>query len=69
MDHRELRYELVGHVGVVTLDRPEARNALTHRTYAELEDAEAREHDPTVVFVDDENRVARLGPEVAGAVA
>lgn len=38
-------------------------------SYAELEDAEAREHDPTVVFVDDENRVARLGPEVAGAVA
>ena len=38
MDHRELRYELVGHIGVVTLDRPEARNALTHRTYAELED-------------------------------
>ncbi|MEO1062562.1 MAG: enoyl-CoA hydratase-related protein [Actinomycetota bacterium] len=38
MDHRELRYETVGHVGVVTLDRPDARNALTHRTYAELED-------------------------------
>ncbi len=38
-------------------------------SYAELEDAEAREHDPTVVFVDDNNRVARLGPEVAGAVA
>jgi enoyl-CoA hydratase len=27
------------HVGVITLDRPEARNALTWRTYAELEDA------------------------------
>ena len=38
-------------------------------SYAELEDAEAREHDPTVVFVDGGNRVARLGPEVAGAVA
>jgi aspartate 1-decarboxylase len=38
-------------------------------SYAELEDAEAREHDPTVVFVDGQNRVARLGPEVAGAVA
>jgi aspartate 1-decarboxylase len=38
-------------------------------SYAELEDAEAREHDPTVVFVDGHNRVARLGPEVAGAVA
>lgn len=38
-------------------------------SYAELEDAEAREHGPTVVFVDGQNRVARLGPEVAGAVA
>jgi enoyl-CoA hydratase len=35
----ELRYEEHGHVGVITLDRPEARNALTHTTYAELEDA------------------------------
>jgi enoyl-CoA hydratase len=34
----ELRYEERDHVGVVTLDRPEARNALTHTTYAELEE-------------------------------
>jgi enoyl-CoA hydratase len=48
-DYQELRYEVVplsegadpaqGHVGIITLDRPEARNALTWRTYAELEDA------------------------------
>jgi enoyl-CoA hydratase/carnithine racemase len=35
----ELRYEEHGHVGVLTLDRPDARNALTYTTYAELEDA------------------------------
>jgi enoyl-CoA hydratase len=35
----ELRYEEQDHVGVITLDRPEARNALTHTTYAELEEA------------------------------
>ena len=35
----ELRYEEHDHVAVITLDRPEARNALTHTTYAELEDA------------------------------
>jgi enoyl-CoA hydratase len=35
----ELIYEVRGHVGVITLNRPEARNALTHTTYAELEDA------------------------------
>lgn len=35
----ELRYEESGRVGVITLDRPEARNALTFTTYAELEEA------------------------------
>jgi enoyl-CoA hydratase/carnithine racemase len=39
MAYRELTYETVGDVGVITLDRPEARNALTARTYRELEDA------------------------------
>ena len=34
----ELRYEESDHVGVLTLDRPEARNALTFTTYAELEE-------------------------------
>lgn len=35
----ELTYELQGTVGVITLDRPEARNALTFTTYRELEEA------------------------------
>ena len=39
MAYRELRYEVDGDVGVITLDRPEARNALTHTTYRELEEA------------------------------
>ena len=39
MTYTEIRYEEQGHVGVITLDRPEARNALTHTTYAELERA------------------------------
>lgn len=38
-------------------------------SYAEMDDAEARAHVPTVVFVDEGNRVERVGPEVAGAVA
>ena len=37
--YTELTYEVDGDVGIVTLNRPEARNALTHTTYAELEDA------------------------------
>jgi enoyl-CoA hydratase len=39
MSYEELRYETVGEVGVITLDRPDARNALTYITYRELEDA------------------------------
>lgn len=38
-------------------------------SYGEFEDAEAREHEPTVVFVDGRNRVARRGVEVAPAPA
>ena len=39
--YTEIRYEARGDVGVLTIDRPEARNALTHTTYAELADAVA----------------------------
>lgn len=39
MTTSELTYEVTGDVGVITLDRPEARNALTHTTYRELEEA------------------------------
>ena len=39
MSPTELSYEERDHVGVITLQRPEARNALTYTTYAELEDA------------------------------
>ena len=35
----ELLYRVEGHVGVITLNRPEQRNALTWKTYAMLEDA------------------------------
>lgn len=38
-EYTEISYDVDGHVGVITLRRPEARNALTFTTYAELEDA------------------------------
>jgi enoyl-CoA hydratase/carnithine racemase len=38
-DYTEIRYEEISHVGLLTLNRPDARNALTYTTYAELEDA------------------------------
>ncbi|MGH7289245.1 MAG: enoyl-CoA hydratase/isomerase family protein [Myxococcota bacterium] len=37
--YEEIRAERRGEVEILTIDRPEARNALTHRTYAELERA------------------------------
>jgi enoyl-CoA hydratase len=39
VDYTEILYREEAGVGVVTLNRPEARNALTHTTYAELEHA------------------------------
>ena len=36
---QDIRVERRGEVEILTLDRPEARNALTHRTYDELERA------------------------------
>ncbi|MEY2469418.1 MAG: hypothetical protein QOF21_2116 [Actinomycetota bacterium] len=38
-DYSEIIYETRDHVGVITIDRPDARNALTHTTYAELANA------------------------------
>jgi enoyl-CoA hydratase/carnithine racemase len=38
-DRPHVRVERRGHVDLVTLDRPDARNALTHRAYRELEHA------------------------------
>lgn len=39
MAYTEILYDEQGHVGVITLNRPDARNALTYTTYAELEHA------------------------------
>ncbi|HKY15177.1 MAG TPA: enoyl-CoA hydratase-related protein [Microthrixaceae bacterium] len=38
-DYTEIVVERQGHVAILTIDRPEARNALTFTTYAELTDA------------------------------
>ena len=34
----ELLYEMVDHVGVMTLNRPEAMNSLSYQLYADIED-------------------------------
>ncbi|HEX9259472.1 MAG TPA: enoyl-CoA hydratase-related protein [Acidimicrobiales bacterium] len=77
MSDDEVRYELDGHVGIITLNRPEARNALTWRSYALLErfvrGTEARclvvtGEDPAFCSGDDVRQVMGGGdrpPEVA----
>jgi enoyl-CoA hydratase/carnithine racemase len=40
--YTEIVYDEQEHVGIITIDRPEARNALTFTTYAELADAVER---------------------------
>lgn len=39
MSYSEITYDEHGHVGLITINRPEARNALTYTTYGEMEDA------------------------------
>jgi len=42
MQYQEIVYTTEGDVGIIRLARPAARNALTYRTYGELEDAVRR---------------------------
>jgi len=39
--YTDIEYELIDQVGIITINRPEARNALTFTTYDELSDAVA----------------------------
>lgn len=72
----EIRVESRDGVEILTLDRPEARNALTHRTYAELEEAVRRSQahclvvtgaDPAFCAGDDVKQVMGGGDGNAGA--
>jgi len=73
--YEELSVERNGHVDVLTIDRPEARNALTHQTYAELARAvrgsDARcivvtGRDPAFCSGDDVKKVMKGGDGSAG---
>ena len=74
-DYREIVYTEQGHVGVITIDRPDARNALTFTTYAELTDVVATStarclvvtgRDPAFCSGDDVKQVmAKAGSEVS----
>src|SRR6185503_13569118 len=74
----EITYDEADHVGVITLNRPDARNALTFTTYAELEDAVRTTTarclvitgaDPAFCSGDDVKQImAATGPQVAAGL-
>jgi enoyl-CoA hydratase/carnithine racemase len=76
--YSEVIYETKGDVGILTLNRPDARNALTHTTYAELEDAVRTTSarclvitgaDPAFCSGDDVKQImAAAGPEVSAGL-
>lgn len=51
MDYRTLKYELDGHVAVLTYNRPEQRNAVSREMNSELHDAWQRFRDDEDAFV------------------
>lgn len=77
--YTELRYDVDDHVAIITLDRPEARNALTFTTYAELTDAIATTsarclvvtgRDPAFCSGDDVKQImANAGAQVSSDLA
>lgn len=63
MSPEDLRYDVDGHVGVVTLDRPEVHNALRRQTYEELERT-IREADVRCLIVTGEGKSFCSGDDV-----
>ena len=78
MTYEEVIYEIDGDVGILTLNRPDARNALTHTTYAELEDVVRTTAarcliitgaDPAFCSGDDVKQImAAAGPKIASGL-
>ena len=59
----ELIYEEVDHIGVLTLNRPEAMNSLTYQLYADIEDA-VRQSRARVLVVTGAGRAFCAGDDV-----
>ena len=58
-----LRYDIDGHVGVITLTRPEAMNSLTYQSYMELEDT-VRGSEARALIITGEGRAFCAGDDV-----
>jgi enoyl-CoA hydratase/carnithine racemase len=63
MAFTELDYQVDGHVGVITLNRPEAMNSLTYTLYMELEDA-VRESQARALVITGTGRAFCAGDDV-----
>jgi len=63
MSFTELSYEVLDHVGLITLRRPEAMNSLSYTLYMELEDA-VRNSDARVLIITGEGRAFCAGDDV-----
>lgn len=63
MELKDLRYEVDGHIGVITLNRPKAHNALRRRTYEELEQI-VREADVRCLVITGEGKSFCAGDDV-----
>ena len=63
MSFTELSYDTDGHVGIITLRRPEAMNSLTYTLYQELEDA-VRESEARALIITGEGRSFCAGDDV-----
>ena len=62
-DQPPLLYDVQDHIGVVTLNRPEAMNALNYALYGELEDT-VRASDARVLIITGAGRVFCAGDDV-----
>ncbi|MCZ6710326.1 MAG: enoyl-CoA hydratase/isomerase family protein [Gammaproteobacteria bacterium] len=63
MSEQVIRYEENDHVGVITLNRPEAMNSLTYQSYLELEDR-VRECTARVLVITGEGRAFCAGDDL-----
>lgn len=63
MSFTELTYDCTDHIGVITLNRPEAMNALTYTLYMELEDV-VRQSEARVLVITGAGRAFCSGDDV-----
>ena len=63
MSFTELKYDVQDHIGVITLNRPEAMNSLSYTLYMEIEDV-VRGSDAYVLIITGEGRSFCAGDDV-----